>query len=53
MLDALCVKHPESHFLPTSILLTMDDLPFLEGVEINGTHIQSVTHYDFTTNFVD
>ena len=29
---------------PTSILPSMDDLPYLEDVEVHGSHVQSIAH---------
>ena len=42
MLDALRFKHPDSSVPPASILPLLDNLPYLEDVEITGAHIQSV-----------
>ena len=43
MLDVLRLKHPDPSIPATSILPSLDNLPYLEDVEITGTPIQSVT----------
>ena len=43
MLDVLCLKHPDPSVPPASILLSLNNLPYLKDVEITGAHIQSVT----------
>ena len=36
VLDALCAKHQEVRLPLTSILPSMDDLPYLEDVQVTG-----------------
>ena len=44
VLDDLHAKHPEACLLPTSILPSMNDLPYFEDVEVTGSHEQSIAH---------
>ena len=41
VLDVLHLKHPDPDVPPTSILPSLDNLLYLEDVEITGAHIQS------------
>ena len=43
VLDVLCLKHPVPSVPPASILLSLNNLLYLEDVEITGAHIQFVT----------
>ena len=42
VLDVLRLKHPDPSIPPASILPSLDNLPYLEDVEVTGAHIQSV-----------
>ena len=42
VLDALHFKHPDPSVPPASILPLLDNLPYLEDVEITSAPIQSV-----------
>ena len=44
MLYALHAKHPEARLPPTSILPSMDDLPYFEDVKVTESHVQSMAH---------
>ena len=39
VLDVLRLKHPDPSIPPASILPSLDNLPYLEDVEVTGAHI--------------
>ena len=42
VLDVLCLKHPDPSVLPTSILPSIDNMPYLKDLEISCGHIQCI-----------